>query len=325
MPLTGFPNGASSFGIPLTGPGSVYDVPPTNIWFVCNRSGVVNGDGTSRDRPMLSLADALARATAHDWIFVLSEHAENVTASNVFSGTASSGPNTGAQTIAKGVRIIGEGIGACRPAFTFTAAASTLAFAASCASIENCQLLCPQTGTTTVAALVTITAASVGVISNDMQLSSSATALCTTGISTSSAGTAARIYNNVAWGVTGTPTSWYAPTGTVGCDRVQVIGNNVQLPLSATTGGCVDLTANSGTAPKDWIIAGNVFCNKTTNSTVGLKGVSGCTGMVVENYIGIQNATGGATSINTPGNWNMDECYGGVPAKVGILAQTTSG
>lgn len=325
MPSTNFPGGVTSYGIPVFGSGSVYDVPPTNVWFVCNRSGVINGDGTSRDRPMLSIADALARSAIHDWIYVLAEHAESVTASNVFSGTASSGPNTGAQTILKGVRIIGEGRGACRPALTFTAAASTIAMAASCASLENFQLLCPQTGTTTVAAMVTITAANCSVVKCNMQLSSSATALCTTGISTSSAATEADLSYNVAWGLTGTPTSWFAPTGTVGANRITVTFNNIQLPLSATTGGCVDLSANSGTAPTDWYMYRNVFVNKTTNSTVALKGVAGCGGEVVEQFCGIANATGGATAINTPGSWNMSGCTGGVIGKNAIAITPASG
>jgi hypothetical protein len=323
MPLTNYPGGQTSFGIPLFGQGSVYDMPTGNVWFVCNRTGVVNGDGTSRNAPFVSIADALARVVGTngnqgDVIFVLSGHAENVTASNVFSGTSSTGPNTGAQVIQAGVRIIGEGQSTARPTLTFTAAASTIALANQGSTIENMILLCPQTGTTTTAAMVTVTAAGCKVLSNRFNLSSSATALATTGISTSSAASDCMIAWNTGDTVTGTPTSWMAPTGTVGANRITIANNNIQALLSATTGGCVDLTANSGTAPADWNIYGNLFINKTASSTVALKGVANCTGTVAENYLGLQNGSGGATAINTPGNWNMFQNFGGTIGKQGI-------
>src|SRR4051812_4960432 len=193
MPNTNFPNGATSYGIPLFGQGTLYDMPCGRAWFVCNRAGVTSGDGTSRDRPLTSIADAIVQiattnATLNDYVFVLSGHAENVTASNVFSASL---VNTGAVTIPAGTRIIGEGEGTNRPVLTFTAAGSTLAFAAAGISLENFVLLCPQTGTTTVAAFVTITAANCGVIGCNMQVASSATALITTAVSLSSAATEA--------------------------------------------------------------------------------------------------------------------------------------
>ena len=208
---------------------------------------------------------------------------------------------------------------------TFTAAASTLALASAGSTVENMVLLCPQTGVTTTAAMITITAAGCKVLFNRFNLASSATALATTGISTSSAAVDCNISWNTADTVTGTPTSWMAPTGTVGANRITIMDNNIQVLLSATTGGCVDLTANSGTAPADWNIFGNIFINKTTNSTVALKGVAACAGAVSENYLGITNATGGATAINTPGNWNMFQNFGGVVAKQGIAITPISG
>ncbi|MBV8928865.1 MAG: hypothetical protein JO152_07060, partial [Mycobacteriaceae bacterium] len=116
MPVTNFPGGVGLYGIPSLGAGTVYDVPPGRVWFVCNRTGVTNGDGTTRDRPLLSIADAVANIattnpTLGDWIVVLSGHAENVTGSNIFSASL---VNTTAVTIPKGTRIIGEGQGSSR-------------------------------------------------------------------------------------------------------------------------------------------------------------------------------------------------------------------
>src|SRR5215831_12262776 len=94
MPFTNFPGGVASFGIPQAGQGSLYDMPSAEVYFVCNRNGVTNGDGSSRDRPMLSIADAIAQiktstgqVTGAAFIYVLSGHAENVTGSNIFSAS----------------------------------------------------------------------------------------------------------------------------------------------------------------------------------------------------------------------------------------------
>jgi hypothetical protein len=39
----------------------------------------------------------------------------------------------------------------------------------------------------------------------------------------------------------------------------------------------------------------------------------------------ITNATGGATAIGVPGNWNMNQCFGGVVGKDGIAITPQSG
>lgn len=277
--------------------------------------------GTTRTNPFQSLADALARADQDDVIFVLPEHAENITASNVFSGTASTGPNTGAQTVPINCRIIGEGVGSQRPVFTFTAAASTLALAAAGNTIENCILACPQTGTTTVAAVITISAAGCKVLNNQFQLSSSATALVTTGIALAAGSVDCVIQGNQGYTVTGTPTSWIAPSGTVGSNRVLIKNNQVRALLSATTGGIIDLSANSGTAPKDWQIADNMLANLTASSTVVIKGVSGATGSIEYNDLET-GAAAAATAITTPGSMTMFQNFVSQAGKTAILTTT---
>jgi len=298
MPSTNFPGGVSSYGIPLYGGGSVYDMPWGASWFVNNRSGLVNGDGTSRDRPMVSLADALARAAVYDTIFVGPGHAENVTASMVFSGAL---VNTGAQAIPQGVRVIGEGSGTNRPTFTLTAAASTFALAAANSSLENIRILCPQTGTTTNATQVAVTAAGCTLRGNQFQGSSSATALATTCIQLSSAASDCNILENTGFTVTGAPTSWVSTTGTIAPARVAIQRNIVRMILSATGAGIVDVSAASGTAPVDLIITDNNFTNLVASATVVIKGVAAAAGIVAYNNFGggvTTNMT--TTSINTP-------------------------
>jgi hypothetical protein len=325
MPLTNFPGGASSYGIPLFGAGSVYDMPWGNSWFVCNRSSIINGDGTSRDRPMLSLADALARASAFDTIFVGPGHAENVTASMVFSGTAASGPNTGAQVIPQGVRIIGEGVGTNRPTFTLTAAASTFALAAAGSTLENIRILCPQSGTTTNATQVVVTAAGCMVRQCQFQGAASATALATTCIQLSSAAADFQALENTGFTVTGAPTSWLSTTGTIAPARVSIQRNLIRMILSATTAGIVDISAASGTAPVDLVIADNSFANLVASATVLIKGVAAAAGMV-----GYNNFSGGVatnmttTSINTPASLESFQNFCSSGGKWGLVGGGTA-
>lgn len=334
MPATNF-NGVASYGMPVF-PGSVFDANSGPVLFVCNRSPlgspyaqVTRGDGTSADRPLPSIADAAQKVSADTTggarIYVLEGHAENVTASNTFSGTDANGPNTGAQTFPAGCRIIGLGVGRSRPTLTFTAAASTIAFANANCSLENFNLLCPQTGTTTTAAMVAITAAGCQVLACMQQMASSATALATTCISLSSAANEVRVENCFAYGTTGTPTSWLSTTGTAGPARVQVRFCDVRLPLSATTGGCIDTSANSVTAPADWEVRECIFANNTTNSTVAVKLVSGMTGQFLGCGLGIKNATGAATAINPIGNCELIQTFATVPGKAGLIVGTVSG
>lgn len=317
MPITNYPGGASSFGIPLFGQGSIYDMPCGRAWFVCNRSGVTNGDGTSRDRPLTSIADAIVQiattnATLNDFVFVLAGHAENVTGSNIFSASL---VNTTAVTIPAGTRIIAEGEGSQRAALTFTAAGSTIALAAAGCTLENFNLLCPQTGTTTVAAMVTVTARACQVIGCNMQLSSSATALCTTGISLSSAAAEFYTSDNLVWGLTGTPTSWLSTTGTTGPNRVYAVRNNVRLPLSAANSGVIDTTANSGTAAADWVVGDNNFANTTAASTVVVKLATGHSGFAYRNFL--ETVNGAAATAITGGAMTM---FGNLVAQGGKQA-----
>lgn len=69
--LTNFPEGLSSFGIPLVGSGSV---PITNgtYWFVSQAIGNDGAVGTNMEQPLASIGAAIARAVSGDVILVAS-------------------------------------------------------------------------------------------------------------------------------------------------------------------------------------------------------------------------------------------------------------
>lgn len=307
MPFTNFPGGVSSFGIPVAGQGSLYDMPSAEVYFVCNRSGVTAGDGSSRDRPAPSIADAVTKintsiASGAAFIYVLSGHAENVTASNTFSGSS---VNTGSVTIPAGTRIIGEGSFNNRPTLTFTAAGSTLALAAANITIENMVLQCATTGSTATTAGVTVTAPGC-MIRNCLILTNNGTAsVFTSGVTLSSAVTQFWFLDNTVYGVagSGTPTNIVATTGTTGAQNVIIQRNTMAVTMSATTAGLIDVSSASGTAPVNWIITDNTLVNLVASATVVIKGVASWTGICAYNNFGggvTTNMT--TTSINTPAN-----------------------
>jgi hypothetical protein len=291
----------------MAGQGSLYDMPSGEVIFVCNRAGVVNGDGTQRDRPKVSIADAIVGitttsgiATGAATIYVLSGHAENVTGSNIFSASL---VNTTAVTIPAGTRIIGEGFGNARPTLTFTAAGSTIALAAANISIENMILQCAQTGSTSTTVGVTVTAAQCMVRGCLFSMGAGTASQFTTGVSLSSAASQFFFLDNFAWVTagTGTPTNWVATTGTVGAANVVIQRNIAFLPLLATTSGLVDVSSASGTAPTIWIVTDNTLVNSTASATVTIKGVAAWTGIVAYNNLGGGTTTNQTTtSINTP-------------------------
>src|SRR3954470_24009301 len=117
MSLTNYPNGVSSFGIPVVGAGPI--IPSGNVWFVSSVTGGL-GDGASKDFPLATLQAALNKAASGDVIFVLASHAETISAA------------AGMTTVAAGVTVVGLGNGAARPTLTFatsTAATFTIAHA----------------------------------------------------------------------------------------------------------------------------------------------------------------------------------------------------
>jgi hypothetical protein len=138
MVTTNFPNGITSWGVPLLGPGSgsgAGSLPIINsggsYWFVSSVVGN-NGFPGTFDQPFATLAFAVNATTGNtklasgDVIVLLPGHAETVTtAGGITLATA-------------GVRIVGIGNADGRPTFTFgtNATASFLISAANC-SVDN--------------------------------------------------------------------------------------------------------------------------------------------------------------------------------------------
>lgn len=111
MPLTNFPGGLASFGVPLIGSGPT--IPPTSgkYWFVNSATGKdQNGRGTDQDTPFASLVYAVtkARASKADVIILAANHAESIATATYMDVSKA------------GLTVVGMGNGAHRPTFTLT-------------------------------------------------------------------------------------------------------------------------------------------------------------------------------------------------------------
>lgn len=128
MTITRFPNGVSSFGMPVMGGG----VPITlgTYFFVSSVIGNNGYDGLSPDAPLATIDAAVNKCTASksDVIIVLPGHAENIAAA------------TSLVLDVAGVTVFGLGAGHLRPTLTFTATASRIPISADGVTVEN--ILC---------------------------------------------------------------------------------------------------------------------------------------------------------------------------------------
>lgn len=127
MALTNYPDGVSSFGVPVMGGMSLPSTTGRYI-FVSSVSGSNGNTGLSVDQPVATLRQALlvANANVDDIVVLMANHVETVSAAYAINKA--------------GVRIIGLGVGSARPTFTFGTSASVARFTITGANIGfwNC-------------------------------------------------------------------------------------------------------------------------------------------------------------------------------------------
>lgn len=109
MALTDFPNGITSFGVPVIG-GATIPSTTGKYWFVSSVKGSDGNYGSEVNKPKATLSSALAASLAisgantGDVIVLMPGHAETVTAPYAIN--------------VQGVNIVGLGYGGSRPTFT---------------------------------------------------------------------------------------------------------------------------------------------------------------------------------------------------------------
>lgn len=126
--LTNFPNGVSSFGVPVLGSGGTVPVVTGNVWFVSSTNGSNGNDGQSAATPFATLTYAISQAVANngDLIIMEANHAETITSA------------AGINVNKAGLTIFGLGEGAAWPTFTFsTSTAASFVVSAAAVQISN--------------------------------------------------------------------------------------------------------------------------------------------------------------------------------------------
>lgn len=128
--LTNFPNGATSFGLPLIGSGGTAPTVTGNVWFVNSNDGSNGNDGQSPATAFATLQAGINASVANnnDIIFVAANHAETITAA-------------GGVTVNKaGLIIWGLGEGAEWPTFTFSTA-TTASFLVTALAVQVANII----------------------------------------------------------------------------------------------------------------------------------------------------------------------------------------
>lgn len=319
---TGFAGAAGIYGQQPWNPGFGRE------FYVCNRSGVTSsnspGFGKTPKAPMSTISYALLRAqnsgisgastaSANDGtvIHVGPGHSESFTTAS-FWGTSLASNN---------ITIVGHGVGDDQPVIKWTNNAATLLFNYSGFRLVGMRLeLADSTATTTVAAPITVSKAGCGFIGCLILTGFTAARLCTTAITVAAGADDFMFANNTVHGLVAAASSDILLVKAA-VKRTNILNNSIMAAVP-TTEGVVSFTT---AAALESVIKGNVLVNLTANSTVALLGMTGVTGVVDGNTLGIQNATGGATAISTPGNWNMAKNQGAVLGKEGIEITPQSG
>lgn len=128
MGLTKFPNGVSSFGVPVFGTGSP-TIPITlgNYWFVNSAIGTDDpAFGSEKDKPFDTIDYAIGKCSAYDVIIVAPGHTETISKAGGITADVA------------GITIVGLGTGLKRPFVTMdTAATTTVAVSAANVTIDN--------------------------------------------------------------------------------------------------------------------------------------------------------------------------------------------
>jgi hypothetical protein len=292
MPLTAYPNGVSSFGMPVF-PGVLRPYTGT-AFFVCNATGLNGSDinnGTSPSQPLATLAKALllVRANYDDVIFVMEGHAENiVSAAQIACATA-------------GVSIVGLGNGRARPTFTWTTVA-TATWTVTAANVAIQNLVFVGTGVASVTTMFAITGDDCTFTNCEFD-HANATNQALLGI-TITGTNRFKFDNNRVHGTANTGTTNFIQiVGSAGKQLdYEFIGNSFHGNYTTTLGAINNITV----AMVNVLIRDNVFVNATTSATKCIVTLTASTGIVMRNTFGIGSGTAPITMDAGwwAGNWS---------------------
>jgi hypothetical protein len=262
MGLTKFPNGASSFGMPVL-PG----LEPTtgSVFFVHSGTGSNGNPGTEPSKPRATILSAIGLCTADkgDVIIVMPGHAETISgASSLVVDKA-------------GVAIIGLGRGSLRPTLTFTATASIISVTAANVRLENLLIIGDVDNIVTGISLAA--AADGAQLVNIEMRDGAANKEFLIAIAIAAACTDVVIDGFEFHGLAGGATGCIEAAGAA--DRLKLLNSFIRGQFSSQM---VDLSAAASVGLR---IRGNLFINIETGAGLGVAMHNSSTGFVADNRI----------------------------------------
>lgn len=294
MALTAFPQGLSSFGVPVMG-GATIPSTTGNYFFVNSAAGVA-GTGNSPDSPVLTIAAAQTLSTANngDVIVLMPGFAQTIV------GAA------GATITKAGVTIVGMGSGSSRPTFTYTTAtAASFDITGANTTISNCVF---TVGFDAVSALVNVTAADVSFLNCEFNTNTSAFG-AVAGILT--AATATRLFVDNCRFLGPAVNSGTTTTAQIKHEA----GVDYVIQNSYFTGKMTQAIVNVATVLRG-IITGNRFVVATGTSAITMAAAS--TPFITNNRI---NVPSGTTPVTAAAGFVAGNTYS---AAAGVTAGTAS-
>lgn len=223
----------------------------------------IHSDIAKRRFTTLNAALAACRSGRGDAVVVLPGHTESISTADQMSN------------LVAGTRIFGTGMGTSRPTFTWTAATATFLFDVANVQIDNCILnLDPGTGTTTVAAPITISAAGCAITNCQIRGGTDANSLVTIGITTTAAADDLVMTGNYIYGAAAAECTTMIQF--VGADRLRFCNNFVESAQSSASVGCIRFLTTASTSV---LLLDNIVSNLKSGGGAGDQAITGMAGL----------------------------------------------
>jgi len=275
MPLTNFPYGVSSFGVPVFGGGSGLVPVTTGQYFWVDSNATGPGTQGSFKNPFTTLAAAYVACVASrgDVIIMKAGHAETIAT------------NTALTLNKIGVSVIGLGSGGLRPVITLTGTTAAVTIAVSAAS-QTFKNFIITSGVIELVTAFTVSAADVTLDSLEYRETSATftiLAFCTG----TNAADRLTINNCKLISITTAAGNASCIVGVVGQDDVVITNNLIQWIGANNAVTCGIYNAGAGLR---WLIANNNFVI-TGGTSVTVINATACTGLAAYNNAGTAGTT----------------------------------
>ena len=281
MPLTNFPYGVSSFGIPVIGGGGGL-IPVTTgqyFWVDSNATSAAGAKGSYKN-PYLPLAEAYLSCVASrgDVIIMKPGHAETIAT------------NTALTLNKIGVSVIGLGSGGLRPLITLTGTTAAVSIAVSAAS-QTFRNFVITSGVIELTKAFTISAADVTIDGVDYQETVAANTILSF-VTLTSAADRFTLKNCTLKSITTSAGNASCFASVAGADDTAIVGNHIEWIGADNAATCAIYNAGAGLR---MLIAYNIF-KITGGTSATIINATTCTGIQV--YSSGAMAAGTITGAN---------------------------